>query len=157
MELQNIRKGNEDKLSAVGVHINNKELHQIIFKVLPKEFASFSLAIRTRDDSLSYEKLLVLLHTQEQSMNESSEFNASQQNLAMFAARNFKQTSSVQTTTMALKDLTEVADETNSREAEEEDSITSTTQIFKHNFLHLLQIRIIILDLVRSYNKRLIQ
>jgi hypothetical protein len=54
---------------------------------LPKEFSSFSSAIRTCDDSLSIEKASVLLQTEEQSMKESSEQNTA---LAMFASGNNK-------------------------------------------------------------------
>ena len=81
MELQSIRKGNEtittylqrvktvsDKLSAVGVHTDHEELLHVILKGLPKEYAPFAFAIRTRDGFLSLAKLSVLLQTEEQSM-----------------------------------------------------------------------------------------
>jgi hypothetical protein len=45
----------------------------MILKGLPKEFAPFASAIRTRDDSISFEKLSVLLQTEEQSMTEVSD------------------------------------------------------------------------------------
>ena len=80
LELQCIKKGNEsinsylqrikntrDKLSAVGVLVDNEELLHMILKGLPKEFAPFASAIRTRDDSISFEKLSILLQTKEQS------------------------------------------------------------------------------------------
>uniref|UniRef100_A0A2N9ITK5 Retrotransposon Copia-like N-terminal domain-containing protein n=1 Tax=Fagus sylvatica TaxID=28930 RepID=A0A2N9ITK5_FAGSY len=86
LELQGIKKGNEsinsylqrikntrDKLSAVGVLVDNEELLHMILKGLPKEFAPFASAIRTRDDSISFEKLSVLLQTEEQSMAVASE------------------------------------------------------------------------------------
>jgi hypothetical protein len=76
LKLQSIRKGNEsmnsylqriktikDKLSAVGVLIDNEELLHIILKGLPKEYAHFASAIRTRDGVLSLERLSVLLQT----------------------------------------------------------------------------------------------
>uniref|UniRef100_A0A2N9H2P5 Reverse transcriptase Ty1/copia-type domain-containing protein n=1 Tax=Fagus sylvatica TaxID=28930 RepID=A0A2N9H2P5_FAGSY len=59
-----------DKLSAVGVHSDQEELTHVILKGLPKEYAPFASAIRTRDTVLSLEKLTVLLQTEEQSMNE---------------------------------------------------------------------------------------
>jgi hypothetical protein len=74
MELQSIRKGNEtittylqrvktvrDKFLAVGVHTDHEELLHVILKGLPKEYAPFASAIRTRDGLLSLEKLLVLI------------------------------------------------------------------------------------------------
>jgi hypothetical protein len=100
MELQSIRKGNEtittylqrvktvsDKLSAVGVHTDHEELLHVILKGLPKEYAPFASAIRTRDGLLSLEKLSVLLQTEEQSMQEASDplINSA---LAMFVSHN---------------------------------------------------------------------
>ena len=86
LELQSIRKGNEsmnsylqrikttrDRLSAVGVLIDNEELLHIILKGLPKEYAPFASAIKTRDGILSLERLSVLLQTEEQSMKEESD------------------------------------------------------------------------------------
>uniref|UniRef100_A0A2N9E3A6 Integrase catalytic domain-containing protein n=1 Tax=Fagus sylvatica TaxID=28930 RepID=A0A2N9E3A6_FAGSY len=86
MELQSVRKGNEsittylqrvktvsDKLSAVGVHTDHEELLHVILKGLPKDYAPFASAIRTRDGLLSLEKLSVLLQTEEQSMQEASD------------------------------------------------------------------------------------
>uniref|UniRef100_A0A2N9GWX8 Integrase catalytic domain-containing protein n=1 Tax=Fagus sylvatica TaxID=28930 RepID=A0A2N9GWX8_FAGSY len=71
LELQSIKKGgNEsitaflqriktvrDKLSAVGVPSDHEELIHVILKGLPKEYAPFASAIRTRDGVLSLEKL----------------------------------------------------------------------------------------------------
>uniref|UniRef100_A0A2N9HC90 Integrase catalytic domain-containing protein n=1 Tax=Fagus sylvatica TaxID=28930 RepID=A0A2N9HC90_FAGSY len=71
LELQSIKKGgNEsitgflqrvktvrDKLSAVGVPSDHEELIHVILKGLPKEYAPFASAIRTRDGILSLEKL----------------------------------------------------------------------------------------------------
>jgi hypothetical protein len=100
LELQRTRKGNEtfssnlqrikatrDKLFA-GVHTDNEELLHVILKGLPKEYACFSSAIRTRDDSLSFEKISVHLQTEKQSMNEVSKSNYA---LAMFVSNNNKQ------------------------------------------------------------------
>ena len=106
LELQSIRKGNEpmnsylqrikttrDKLSAMGVHIDNEELLHIILKGLPKEYAPFVSAIRTRDDILSLKKLFVLLQTEEQSTREGSDplMNSA---LAMFTNHTNKPTTS---------------------------------------------------------------
>ena len=102
LELQAIRKGNEfvssylqrikttrDMLYAVGVQIDNEELLHIILKGLPKEYAPFASAIRTRDGILSLEKLSVLLQTEEQSMKEGSDplMNST---LAMFVSNTNK-------------------------------------------------------------------
>uniref|UniRef100_A0A2N9IXE5 Integrase catalytic domain-containing protein n=1 Tax=Fagus sylvatica TaxID=28930 RepID=A0A2N9IXE5_FAGSY len=102
LELQGIKKGNEsissylqkikctrDRLSAVGVHVDNEELLHMILKGLPKEFALFASAIRTRDDTISFEKLSVLLQTEEQSMTEASD-PFSNSALAMFVTNNQK-------------------------------------------------------------------
>uniref|UniRef100_A0A2N9GDY7 Uncharacterized protein n=1 Tax=Fagus sylvatica TaxID=28930 RepID=A0A2N9GDY7_FAGSY len=69
LELQAIRKGNESGL--------------------PKEYAPFASAIRTRDGILSLEKLSVLLQTEEQSMKEGSDplMNSA---LAMFVSNTNK-------------------------------------------------------------------
>uniref|UniRef100_A0A2N9H552 Retrotransposon Copia-like N-terminal domain-containing protein n=1 Tax=Fagus sylvatica TaxID=28930 RepID=A0A2N9H552_FAGSY len=100
LELQSIKKGNEsvssylqriktvrDKLSAVGVHSDHEELLHVILKGLPKEYAPFASAIRTRDGILSLEKLSVLLQTEEQSMQEASD-PFSNSALAMFVSHN---------------------------------------------------------------------
>jgi hypothetical protein len=76
LELQALKKGNDtvsgymqrikaarDKLSVVGVQINNEEMLHMILRGLPKEYAPFNSAIRTKDDALTFEKLSVLLQT----------------------------------------------------------------------------------------------
>uniref|UniRef100_A0A2N9IHG4 CCHC-type domain-containing protein n=1 Tax=Fagus sylvatica TaxID=28930 RepID=A0A2N9IHG4_FAGSY len=78
-----------DKLSAVGVQIDDEEMLHMVLKGLPKDYSSFNSAIRTRDDSLTFEKLSVLLQTEELSINESSELNSS---LAMFVSNTNRQT-----------------------------------------------------------------
>uniref|UniRef100_A0A2N9G595 Integrase catalytic domain-containing protein n=1 Tax=Fagus sylvatica TaxID=28930 RepID=A0A2N9G595_FAGSY len=67
----------------------NEELLHMILKGLPKEFAPFASAIRTRDDSISFEKLSVLLQTEEQSMAVASE-SFSNSALAMFVSNGHK-------------------------------------------------------------------
>jgi hypothetical protein len=102
LELQGIKKGNEtvssylqrikntrDKLSDVGVLVDNEELLHIVLKGLPKEFAPFASAIRTRDNIISFEKLPVLLQIKEQSMTETSD-PFSNFALAMFVSNNQK-------------------------------------------------------------------
>jgi hypothetical protein len=102
LELQSVKKGSDsinaymqrvkttrDKLSAVGVQIDDEEMLHMVLKGLPKEYSSFNSAIRTRDDSLTFEKLSVLLQTEELSINESSELNSA---LAMFVSNTNRQT-----------------------------------------------------------------
>uniref|UniRef100_A0A2N9H1V0 Integrase catalytic domain-containing protein n=1 Tax=Fagus sylvatica TaxID=28930 RepID=A0A2N9H1V0_FAGSY len=102
LELQSVKKGSDsisaymqrvktarDKLSAVGVQIDDEEMLHMVLKGLPKDYSSFNSAIRTRDDSLTFEKLSVLLQTEELSINESSELNSS---LAMFVSNTNRQT-----------------------------------------------------------------
>jgi hypothetical protein len=101
LELQSVKKGTDsinvymqrvktarDKLSAVGVQIDDEEMLHMVLKGLPKEYSSFNSAIRTRDDSLTFEKLSVLLQTEEISINESSEINFA---LAMFVSNTNRQ------------------------------------------------------------------
>uniref|UniRef100_A0A2N9GTY6 Uncharacterized protein n=1 Tax=Fagus sylvatica TaxID=28930 RepID=A0A2N9GTY6_FAGSY len=89
LELQSVKKGTDsinvymqqvktvkDKFSIVGVQIDDEEMLHMVLKGLPKEYSSFNSAIRTRDDSLTFEKLSVLLQTEEISINESSEINS---------------------------------------------------------------------------------
>uniref|UniRef100_A0A2N9HU52 Integrase catalytic domain-containing protein n=1 Tax=Fagus sylvatica TaxID=28930 RepID=A0A2N9HU52_FAGSY len=76
LELQSVKKGNDsinaymqrvktarDKLSAVGVQIDDEEMLHMILKGLPKEYYSFNSAIRTRDDSLTFEKTFLAIPT----------------------------------------------------------------------------------------------
>uniref|UniRef100_A0A2N9JAC3 Retrotransposon Copia-like N-terminal domain-containing protein n=1 Tax=Fagus sylvatica TaxID=28930 RepID=A0A2N9JAC3_FAGSY len=86
---RSLEQNTRDKLSAVGVLVDNEELLHMILKGLPKEFAPFASAIRTRDDSISFEKLSVLLQTEEQSMAVASE-SFSNSALAMFVSNNHK-------------------------------------------------------------------
>uniref|UniRef100_A0A2N9GMN9 Jacalin-type lectin domain-containing protein n=1 Tax=Fagus sylvatica TaxID=28930 RepID=A0A2N9GMN9_FAGSY len=101
LELQSVKKGTDsinvymqqvkttrDKLSAVGVQIDDEEMLHMVLKGLPKEYSSFNSAIRTRDDSLTFEKLFILLQTEEISINESSEINSA---LAMFVSNTNRQ------------------------------------------------------------------
>uniref|UniRef100_A0A2N9EYF6 Reverse transcriptase Ty1/copia-type domain-containing protein n=1 Tax=Fagus sylvatica TaxID=28930 RepID=A0A2N9EYF6_FAGSY len=67
----------------------NEELLHMVLKGLPKEFAPFASAIRTRNDTISFEKLLVLLQTEEQSITKASE-TLSNSALAMFVSNNQK-------------------------------------------------------------------
>uniref|UniRef100_A0A2N9FJQ3 Integrase catalytic domain-containing protein n=1 Tax=Fagus sylvatica TaxID=28930 RepID=A0A2N9FJQ3_FAGSY len=75
LELQSLKKTDQE------------ELTHVILKGLPKEYAPFASAIRTRDTVLSLERLTVLLQTEEQSMNEITE-SLPNSALAMFVSHN---------------------------------------------------------------------
>ena len=98
LELQSIKKGTEtvngflqkikiarDKLLAVGVVVDNKELICIVLRGLPKDFAHFCSAIRTRSDPISYEQLSIMLQSEEQAMMEVSD-SIPHSSLAMFSS-----------------------------------------------------------------------
>uniref|UniRef100_A0A2N9FJ44 Pentatricopeptide repeat-containing protein n=1 Tax=Fagus sylvatica TaxID=28930 RepID=A0A2N9FJ44_FAGSY len=105
-----------DKLSAVGVHSDHKELLHVILKGLPKEYAPFASAIRTRDRILPLEKLLVLLQIEEQSLNETFD-SLSNFALAMFVSR-----TNLQMVSMAIRVSTEEETGTTILKAEEANS-----------------------------------
>jgi hypothetical protein len=69
------------------VHSDHDELLHVILKGLPKEYAPFASAIRTRDGILSLEKLSVLIQTEEQSMQETND-PFSNSALSMFMSHN---------------------------------------------------------------------
>uniref|UniRef100_A0A2N9F8N5 Integrase catalytic domain-containing protein n=1 Tax=Fagus sylvatica TaxID=28930 RepID=A0A2N9F8N5_FAGSY len=84
IELHNLKKGSEsvssylqkiknsrDKLIAVGTLIDDEDLLHIILKGLPREFGPFCSSIRTRNAPVSFEEIMVLLQTEEQSLAES--------------------------------------------------------------------------------------
>uniref|UniRef100_A0A2N9F281 CCHC-type domain-containing protein n=1 Tax=Fagus sylvatica TaxID=28930 RepID=A0A2N9F281_FAGSY len=86
IELHNLKKGTEsvslylqkvkntrDKLVAVGILIDNEELLHIILKGLPREYSPFCSAIRTRNEPVSFEEIMVLLQTEEQSISDVSD------------------------------------------------------------------------------------
>lgn len=67
LELQSLKKGSDtvneflqkikiarDKLLTVGVVVDNEELLCVVLRGLPKEFAHFCSAIRTRSDPITY-------------------------------------------------------------------------------------------------------
>ena len=60
-----------DRLAAVGVQIDNKEILHIVLRGLPHEYHAFSVAIRTRNDATSFEDIHVLLIAEEQSLKSS--------------------------------------------------------------------------------------
>ena len=52
VDLQRI-KAARDKLSAVRVQIDSEEMIHVLLKGLPKDYAPFSLVMKTQDDSLT--------------------------------------------------------------------------------------------------------
>nr|XP_023913981.1 uncharacterized protein LOC112025541 [Quercus suber] len=97
LELQSLKKGNDsvnnflqkikvarDKLLAVGVVVDNEELICIVLRGLPRDFAQFCSAIRTRSDPISYEQLAIMLQNEEQAIMEHSD--SIPNSLAMFTS-----------------------------------------------------------------------
>uniref|UniRef100_A0A2N9ET27 Uncharacterized protein n=1 Tax=Fagus sylvatica TaxID=28930 RepID=A0A2N9ET27_FAGSY len=75
-------KNTRDKLNAVGTLIDNEELLHIILKRLPREYGPFCSAIRTRNEPVTFEEIMVLLQTEEHSISEISDLHP----MAMFAS-----------------------------------------------------------------------
>ena len=75
-----------DKLLAVGIVVDNEELICIVLRGLPKDFAHFCLAIRTRSEPITYEQLSIMLQSEEQAMVEN--LDSVSHSLAMFTSRN---------------------------------------------------------------------
>uniref|UniRef100_A0A2N9HWR7 CCHC-type domain-containing protein n=1 Tax=Fagus sylvatica TaxID=28930 RepID=A0A2N9HWR7_FAGSY len=99
IELHNLKKGTEsvslylqkvkntrDKLVAVGTLIDNEELLHIILKGLPREYSPFCSAIRTRNEPVSFEEIMVLLQTEEQSISDVSDSGKDLHSMALFAS-----------------------------------------------------------------------
>uniref|UniRef100_A0A2N9FJ89 CCHC-type domain-containing protein n=1 Tax=Fagus sylvatica TaxID=28930 RepID=A0A2N9FJ89_FAGSY len=104
IELHNLKKGSEsigsylqkvkntrDKLVAVGTLIDNEELLHIILKGLPREYGPFCSAIRTRNEPVTFEEIMVLLQTEEQSASESSDSGKDSHPMAIGRGRNNSQ------------------------------------------------------------------
>ena len=75
-----------DKLLAVGVVVDNEELICIVLRGLPREFAHFCSAIRTRSDPTSYKQLAIMLQSEGQAMT--NHLDSVSHSLAMFASNN---------------------------------------------------------------------
>ena len=73
----------KDKLEVVGVFIEAKEMLYIILDGLPTEFYPFCSAMRTRNDSISFEELHVLMLGEEKSLNKNTESSKDSLHLAM--------------------------------------------------------------------------
>ena len=97
LELQSLKKGSDsvntflqkikiarDKLLAIGVIVDNEELICIVLRGLPKEFAHFCSAIRTRSEPITYKQLAIMLHSEKQAMMYNSD--SFSHSLAMLAS-----------------------------------------------------------------------
>uniref|UniRef100_A0A2N9HVG8 CCHC-type domain-containing protein n=1 Tax=Fagus sylvatica TaxID=28930 RepID=A0A2N9HVG8_FAGSY len=79
-----------DRLGAISVQIDSKEILRIIRKGLPREYHAFSTTIRTRNNATSFEDMHVLLTAEKQSLKASTDLSKDQSHMAMFvnASRN---------------------------------------------------------------------
>ena len=106
LELQSHKKGNDfvnnflqkikiarDKLLVVGVVMDNEELICIVLRGIPREFAHFWSAIWTRSDPITYDRLAIMLQSEEQAI--AKHLDSVLHSLAMFAS-NSKASSSSQ-------------------------------------------------------------
>ena len=57
-------KVDHDKFLVVGVVVDNEELICIVLRGLPKDFAHFFSAIRTRSEPITYEQLSIMLQSE---------------------------------------------------------------------------------------------
>ena len=118
-----------DKFLAVGVIIDNEELIFIVLRGLPREFAHFCSAIRTRSDPITYEQLAIMLQSEEQAMT--NHLDSVSHYLAMFAF-NGKANSNSQISHRIMY-LEEEEGELNQIEEEEE---AGTTMVEVSNSFH---------------------
>uniref|UniRef100_A0A2N9IXE8 Retrotransposon Copia-like N-terminal domain-containing protein n=1 Tax=Fagus sylvatica TaxID=28930 RepID=A0A2N9IXE8_FAGSY len=82
--LQRIKEAH-DKLSSVGVLIDDEEILHIILKGLPAEYHPFSASMRTKSDSVSFEELHALLSTEEELLKNIQELSKDTSLMAMTA------------------------------------------------------------------------
>jgi hypothetical protein len=95
-ELHNIKKNSDsvnvymqkikeckDKLEAIGVFVEDEELLHIVLDGLPTEFYPFCLAMRTRNDSIGFEELHVLILAEEKSLKLNFDSSKESLHLAM--------------------------------------------------------------------------
>uniref|UniRef100_A0A2N9IR24 Retrotransposon Copia-like N-terminal domain-containing protein n=1 Tax=Fagus sylvatica TaxID=28930 RepID=A0A2N9IR24_FAGSY len=82
--LQRIKEA-RDKLAAVGTLIDDEDLLHIVLKGLPSEYESFSSAMLTKNESVPFEELHVLMITQEELLK-SSQANSKENSIMAMAA-----------------------------------------------------------------------
>ena len=81
-----------DKLMAVGVLFDDKELLHVAIKGLPREFSAFRSTIRTKSTKISFGELATLLNVKEESLNEGMEFKDSTFAMAVNSTSKFNNT-----------------------------------------------------------------
>jgi hypothetical protein len=74
-----------DKLAAVGTLVDDEDLLHIVLKGLPSEYESFSSAMLTKNESVPFEELHVLMITQEELLK-SSQANSKENSIMAMAA-----------------------------------------------------------------------
>ena len=82
--LQRIKES-RDKLAAVGTLVDDEDLLHIVLKGLPSEYESFSTAMLTKSEPVSFEELHVLMITQEELLKSSQENSKENSIMAMTA------------------------------------------------------------------------
>uniref|UniRef100_A0A2N9F5W2 Retrovirus-related Pol polyprotein from transposon TNT 1-94-like beta-barrel domain-containing protein n=1 Tax=Fagus sylvatica TaxID=28930 RepID=A0A2N9F5W2_FAGSY len=82
--LQRIKES-RDKLAAVGALVDDEDLLHIVLKGLPSEYESFSTAMLTKSEPVSFEELHVLMITQEELLKSSQENSKENSIMAMVA------------------------------------------------------------------------
>ena len=100
-ELNNIKKGNEsvtsflqkikesrDKLTSVGIHIDDEEILHIVLQGLPSEFHSFTSAMLTKNEPVLFEELHILMKTEEDLLKSSMDNTKEISHMAMAATAN---------------------------------------------------------------------
>jgi hypothetical protein len=73
-----------DKLAAVGTLVDDEDLLHIVLKGLPSEYESFSSAMLTKNESVSFEELNVLMISQEELLK-SSQANSKENSIMAMA------------------------------------------------------------------------
>uniref|UniRef100_A0A2N9ECA1 Reverse transcriptase Ty1/copia-type domain-containing protein n=1 Tax=Fagus sylvatica TaxID=28930 RepID=A0A2N9ECA1_FAGSY len=82
--LQRIKES-KDRLAAVGTLVDDEDLLHIVLKGLPSEYESFSTAMLTKSEPVSFEELHVLMITQEELLKNSQENSKENSIMAMAA------------------------------------------------------------------------
>uniref|UniRef100_A0A2N9EGM1 Uncharacterized protein n=1 Tax=Fagus sylvatica TaxID=28930 RepID=A0A2N9EGM1_FAGSY len=82
--LQRIKES-RDKIAAVGTVVDDEDLLHIVLKGLPSKYESFSTAMLTKSDPVSFEELHILMITQEELLKSSQENSKENSIMAMAA------------------------------------------------------------------------
>ena len=100
-ELNNIKKGNDsvttflqkikearDKLTSVGIHIDDEEILHIVLQGLPSDFHAFTSAMLTKNEPVLFEELHILMKTEEDLLKSSVDNTKEISHIAMAATAN---------------------------------------------------------------------